>query len=160
MGFTVLANRNAANAPGRPALLVAIGMVAMAVGALVYLSDRASPGSGSVFGVLGRWLPSFVHPLAFSLFTVATLRPRQAPRYGVCFAWFLVNAAFEFGQHPLISGPLTTALPLPRWIAAYFLRGSFDIGDIAAAALGALAAAAVLYGIKPAARPPAAPRRG
>jgi hypothetical protein len=88
---------------------------------ITYLTDRAASSAllipaisvlagGHVFGVLGQWLPSFVHPLAFSLFTAAALPAAARPRYLVCVVWFIVNAAFESGQHPQIRGHLGAAL--------------------------------------------------
>lgn len=145
-----------------PASLAAIGLVAFAVGLLVYLTDRdaskatlipavALLAGSNLFGALGGWLPSFVHTFAFSLFTAAALPQHSAPRYGTCVAWFAVNVAFETGQHPLISVRLAEVLqgafggmPLTRPLANYFAHGTFDPGDIVAALLGALAAAAVL----------------
>jgi hypothetical protein len=96
-------------------------------------------------------LPSFVHPFSFSLFTAAVQTPRAGPRYGPCIAWGAINVAFEIGQHPLVSPRLADALtgpldglPLVEPLARYFIRGTFDWGDIAAALLGALAAGVVL----------------
>jgi hypothetical protein len=147
---------------GRSAFLAATGCFALAVGVLVYLTDRgvsqamliptlgALAGSNA-FGVLGQWLPSFVHPFSFSLFTAAALPSCSVPRYGACAVWCAVNVAFEVGQHPRVSAHVTEALqgtfgrnPLTRPLANYFLRGTFDVGDIVAAIVGALAAAGVL----------------
>jgi hypothetical protein len=147
---------------GRPASLAAIGCVVFALGLLVYLTDRDASkaalipsvawlAGSNVFGALGGWLPSLVHTFAFSLFTAAVLPGRSVPRYGICVAWFAVNVAFELGQHPLVSGRLAEllqgglgGLPLTQPLASYFVRGTFDPGDIVAALLGALAAGAVL----------------
>jgi hypothetical protein len=144
------------------ALLVAPGCLALAVGLLVYLTDRDAsravliPSVGAlaasnVFGMFGQWLPSFVHTFAFSLFTAAALPSRLAARYGACAAWCAVNVAFEAGQHPQVGARLAEALQrgfgrtaLTRPLANYFLRGTFDGNDIVAAVLGAVAAAAVL----------------
>ncbi len=56
---------------------------------------------------------------------------------------------FELGQHPAVSQTLAAALqPIPGlggWLAGYFVRGTFDPGDIVAAALGSLFAAAVVH---------------
>ena len=152
---------------GRSASLAAIGGVAIAVGLLVYLADRepsraaliptvALLTGSNVFGLLGGWLPSFVHTFAFSLFTAAALPERAAPRYGACVAWFAVNLAFEIGQHLQVSVRLAKALqgglgalPFSRSLANYFLHGTFDPGDIAAALLGALAAGCVLLWMHP-----------
>ncbi len=145
-----------------PAVLVAIGSLGLSVGLLVYMTDRdaahamlfptiAALETGPVFGVLGPWLPSLVHTFAFSLFTVAALPARCAWRYGACAAWCALNVAFEMAQHPQISARLAQALEdgfgptsLARPLANFFLRGTFDGGDIVAAIVGAIAAAAVL----------------
>ena len=147
---------------GRPASLAAIGCAVFALGLLVYLMDRDASkaafipsvawlAGSNVFGALGGWLPSFAHTFAFSLFTAAVLPERGVPRYGACIAWFAVNVAFEVGQHPVVSVRLAEllqgglgGLPLTRSLANYFVYGMFDPGDIVAALLGALAAAAVL----------------
>jgi hypothetical protein len=147
---------------GRFACLAAAGCFALALGLLVYLADRdasravltptVSALAGSHwFGALGQWLPSFVHPLAFSLFTAAALPSHSPWQYGACAAWCVINVAFEVGQHPHVSARLADALqaglgqtPLARTLANYFVRGTFDGGDIVAAILGALAAASVL----------------
>lgn len=138
------------------------GCMALAVGIMVYLTDRVAsrppllPGVDALaglqlFGVFGRWLPSFVHPLAFSLFSATALPARSLPRYGVCLAWCAVSVAFEIGQHTQVRQPLAHALQaafgdsaVPRAVANYFLHGTFDPGDIVAAVLGAVAAATVL----------------
>ena len=139
------------------------GSVALAVGMLVYLCDRpvahASllPHLGTLaghswFGWVGGWLPSFVHPLAFSLFTSALLAPQPRLQYRVCAFWFAVNAAFEVCQLPQICGPLTDALrrstaqgPIALSIERYVERGTFDPADLVAAALGAALAGAILH---------------
>lgn len=143
--------------------LLVIGCTSLAAGVLVYLSDRSpshallvpavAPLSGrQLFGAIGLWLPSFVHPLAFSLFSAALLAPQPRWRYGACAFWFGVNAAFEVGQHPQVRGPLAEAVrqglgqgPVGRAFENYFLRGTFDLGDLIAAALGAALAACILH---------------
>jgi hypothetical protein len=146
-----------------PARLTAIGVAALAMGLVVYATDRAATGSAPfpaiaiagglvVFGLLGQWLPSFVHPFAFSLFTAAARSPAAAPAYGACAAWWAVDVAFEVGQHPHISTALAKSLQhvlgptVPvRWLSNYFVRGTFDTGDLVAATAGALAAAGIIY---------------
>lgn len=144
-----------------PTLLIT-ACLSLALGLLVYLADRA-PGHASLlpavpglsghhfFGALGQWLPSFVHPFAFSLLTAATLRRQAAPHDGACVGWAAINLMFEFAQHPLLKAPLAAALqdglgwtPFARPLANYVLRGTFDPGDLVAVVLGALAAAGVL----------------
>jgi hypothetical protein len=147
----------------RTAVLVATGLMAMAVGLLVYLIDRdpshaalipaveALAGS-SLFGVLGQWIPSFVHPFAFSLFTAATYPSRASAGYSACAAWWAVNVVFEVVQYPGINwavaeaaeGELGRAWPA-RLLSNYVLRGTFDVGDLIAATVGAVGAAGVLY---------------
>ena len=147
---------------GETALLVTTGGVALALGLIVYLTDRdasraalipevAALAGSNVFGALGQWLPAAVHPFAFSLLTAAALPPRLAWRYGACAAWCVVNIAFEVGQHPLFSGYLVSALQATsgqfvpgRAVTSYFLHGTFDAADIVAGAFGALLAAAFL----------------
>ena len=142
--------------------LVALGGALLALGLLVYLADRPAGhamllpawprlAADAWFGSVGEWLPSFVHPFAFSLLTVAALGPSPRPRYGVCVAWGAVNAAFELGQLPPVAAAIAAALHdsvLPaapsRALAAYFVHGRFDAADLAAVALGSLAAATLL----------------
>jgi hypothetical protein len=160
----------AALAPARralsadPALLLTLGGLALGLGLLVYAADRAwSPWisavamawfGGSLFGALSGWLPSAVHPFAFSLFTAAFTTPSASPAYRVCAAWWAVNVAFELGQHPRLGVAIASTLygnfghtAWVRALAEFFLRGRFDVGDLVAATLGALAAAAVLRAV-------------
>jgi hypothetical protein len=148
---------------GRAAALVAIGCLSLAAGILVYLTDRAAshalliPAVAALagqhrFGAVGLWLPSFAHPLAFSVFSAVALPPRSAPPYGICAAWCAIDIAFEIGQHPMLARPLAALLinhadviPAARSLANYFVRGTFDVSDMLATVLGALAAAAVLF---------------
>lgn len=155
---------------GATSVLIAFAALALTAGVLVYAVDRHGPQvlplagvaasfTTPVFGVLGHWLPSFVHPFAFSLLSAAA-RPSTArtsamrPAYGACFAWWLVNVAFEAGQHPalrttlaqLIDQLLGDSAPA-RWLANYFMLGTFDVFDIVAATAGAGAAAAVLRAV-------------
>jgi hypothetical protein len=144
----------------RCGLIASIGLFALAVGVLVYLTDRTPHasilpslrrGAPGVFGVLGLWLPSFVHPLAFGLFTAAVLPARPGLQYAACAFWCVVDVAFELGQHPGVSAQLAAAidhglgsLQFAARLANYFRLGTFDWGDIAAVVLGALAAAVVV----------------
>jgi hypothetical protein len=145
--------------------LAALGIGALLLGLLVYWVDRtpghAMPiaavdalGGGPSFGVWGLWLPSFVHPLAFGLFTAALLPTRSGWRVGACVLWGAVNAAFEFGQHALVSAALAAMLlggagpaaaPWRQALARYFVAGTFDGGDLVATVLGTAVAVAVLH---------------
>jgi hypothetical protein len=146
---------------------VLLGSAAFVLGALVYLTDRPAtsaaliPSVGwmaglQIFGTTGQWLPSFVHPLAFSLFTAAALPTRAAPRYGVCAAWGAVNLVFELGQHAAIKAQLAMGLQdvfgstrAARWLGNYLLRGTFDVADVTAVICGALTAALLLQLLRP-----------
>lgn len=145
----------------RSALLAAAGGTALAMGILVYLTDRsASPvllprvaalAGRQLFGMPGQWLPSFVHALAFGLLTAVALRPTAATRHLACAAWCAVNIAFEAGQHPALKSWWSGALDaragdwiITRSVLNYFIRGTFDWSDACAAIVGALAAAALL----------------
>lgn len=149
------------SSPLETAPFVAAGLL-LALGLLVYVADRGSShvpllqaipiaGGHALFGVLGGWLPSFVHAGAFGLLTAAALPAVPALRIGACACWGVVDVAFEFGQHPQLSGRLASALhsafgngPVTRALSNYFVHGTFDIGDIVAAILGALAATSLL----------------
>jgi len=147
--------------------LVALAAGALALGALVYVADRpaghasllpASLAFGGLpsFGAPGLWLPSFVHPFAFSLLTAAALTARAAPALGACIAWWTVDIAFEVVQWPPLAAAFAHGVERvfghgapARMVTQYALRGTFDVGDLAAITLGALAAAGVLYALHP-----------
>ena len=145
----------------RPSVLyVLIAIAALAVGLLVYLFDRRpehvyflSHGFAlahalySLFGVVGNYLPTFVHVYAFILLTVAVAGSTQARLIGICAAWFVIAALFECAQLPAIAGSIAVALP--AWFArvpildntaAYFLDGTFDVLDLLSIVLGTAAA--------------------
>jgi hypothetical protein len=146
----------------RSLLLAVIGAAALAIGVLVYLADRVAGHAAWVphlaafdgrhlFGILGLWLPSLVHPLAFSLFTVAILQPGALARWGACAFWGLVNVGFEVAQLPAFKPYLTEPLQgragdwaVTRALLNYCIHGTFDPFDVCAALLGALAAGVIL----------------
>ena len=150
-----------------PAALVVLGLLVLAVGVLPYLTDRlasrtllipAVQGLDSLhlFGSVGNWLPSLAHTFCFSLFTAAALGPVAGPRHRACAAWCFINVAFEFGQHAQLKAHWADAVqagwgstPWARPLTQYFLRGTFDSADVAAAVAGAIAAAAVLSLLQP-----------
>jgi len=95
-------------------------------------------------------VPTFTHTAAFALLTAGVLGDTRRT-WAACCTWVAINAAFEIGQHPAVSRQL--AQWLPRWLdhvwlldqtRAYFVNGTFDSTDIAAAALGGAAAWAVI----------------
>ena len=139
------------------------GLLALAVGALVYLADRdparvmalpsfAVLGTAPLFGAVGGWLPSFVHTFAFSLFSAAAWPRAGRPAYGACALWWAVNLALEAAQQPQWRAALAGALPSGldtvaplSYLARYAQQGRFDPADLLAITAGALAAAGVLY---------------
>jgi hypothetical protein len=155
---------NAAWAPRHPAgaLQLAAAGAALALGLLVYLADRPAGhamllpaalalGTGPLFGIVGQWLPSFVHPFAFSLASAAARAPAAGPAYGACAGWWAVNVVFEAAQHPRIRPAAIEAVAglfgggwPTRPLVDYLRQGTLDPGDLIAATLGALAAAALL----------------
>jgi hypothetical protein len=145
----------------RPFVLYAIiAAVALSVGLLVYLLGRQpehvyflfhgfslAHGHHSLFGVLGNYLPSFVHVYAFILLTAAVAGFSQTRLTGTCAVWFVVASLFEAAQHPAISPIIAAAVP--AWFArvpildntaAYFLNGTFDLWDLLSIVLGTMAA--------------------
>ena len=147
---------------GAPARLFALGCLALGVGVLVYLTDRdpsravlvpavTALSQSHLFGAVGLWLPSFVHPFAFSLFTAALQPARRLPAYWACALWWAINVAFEIGQAPTVSSDAVDVLAqffgqswLADAISNYLLRGTFAVADLVAATAGAATAAALL----------------
>lgn len=145
----------------RPSVLyVLIAIAALAFGLLVYLFDRRpehvyflshgfvlAHAPHSLFGVVGNYLPTFVHVYAFILLTVVVAGSARARLIGICAAWFIIAALFECAQLPAIAGSIAAAVP--AWFArvpvldntaAYFLGGTFDVMDLLSIALGTVAA--------------------
>ena len=143
-----------------PRILVGIG--GLSLGALVYLCERSPESYGfgvivrdylgfirphrMLFGVLANNLPSFTHVFAFSLMTAGLLGTRRKGNLLICLLWFLIDTVFEIGQ-----GLKHISLAIiPEWLEVhtlpmaslqeYFRYGTFDIRDIVAGLLGALAA--------------------
>ena len=148
-----------------PLGLVAAASLALIVGLAVYIADRSVgtsvripgiraglQGGASLFGSWGQWLPSFTHAFAFSLFTAAALP--LALRYGLaaCAAWGATDIALELAQHSLLHGQTMCLFEYSQdssWIVTKFVhyacRGTFDMNDVFAVAVGALVAAAIIY---------------
>lgn len=146
-------------------LQVLIGAAALLIGALVYVIDRAPNetyflyGTGvnislynilpNVFGLLGHSLPAFFHVFAFALITAGLVSCGKVGWLVICFSWFLIDSAFEFGQ----KFSAWTVKYIPAYFAdipvlentkAFLLRGTFDVYDLVAMGMGAIAAYAVL----------------
>ena len=143
---------------------VALGAVSLGLGVLVYALARPAgsvdflPQSltlhASVWPVIGQVagsLPTFAHTLALCLLSAAVLESRRVRAGAVCLSWFLVEAAFEVGQHDQVSAWLIPRIPewfdQVWWLAnsrIYFARGTFDYADILLGAIGATLALMVI----------------
>jgi hypothetical protein len=135
-----------------------ISGAALSAGMLVYLWGRhpdavyfLSPAHvhtsrWPLLAAVSGQLPSFLHVYAFILLSVA-VDPTPAHVRLFCALWGSLEAALEAGQHASIRSYIAAAVP--TWFdripvldqtANYFRFGTFDPLDLAAIALGCLAA--------------------
>lgn len=136
---------------------IAIGVLALALGALLYLIDRPAthtyfvPEALSLFqqsprllGPLGNQLPTLLHTFAFCLISCGIFSTNRWNAFGICVLWVLIDGTFEIGQQPDIAK--TIAEFVPDWFAripilentrGYFLYGRFDPLDLFSILLGA-----------------------
>jgi hypothetical protein len=98
-----------------------------------------------------RWMlgpaPTFVHVVAFSLMSGAVIGRTRRQIYGVCAAWAVIEVGFELAQHPAFRNWLTQhgAFVLQiSLLGSYLAHGTFDLGDLVAALVGAALAAWIL----------------
>jgi hypothetical protein len=146
-------------------LQVLLGVAALLAGALVYVVDRAPNETyfvystavnislhntlPNIFGPIGNSLPTFIHVLAFALITAGVISCGRRGWLTICLGWFLVDAAFEIGQKYSawtanhIPGSFS-GIPILENTKTFFLRGTFDVHDFVAMAIGAITAYAVL----------------
>lgn len=147
--------------------LAAVALLVFLTGVLVYATDRgphtawllpeflrAPPGRGPLFGALGRWLPSFAHAFAFSIWTA--LLPGSRRAVVACLVWAVVDGAFEFAQLPVLARPIARALTaggtdshLLDHLAVAFAAGTFDTDDLVSIAAGCAAAFVLLIRSSP-----------
>ena len=140
-------------------ILVSVAVVALLIGVTVYLIDR-SPGSvyfvpdwlsmsdsfNRIFGVIGNYLPTFVHPYAFILLTTVLVKPTGQNILISCVAWFTVDSLFECAQKKSVAQwlvsftPTFDGVPVLENTRNYFLRGTFDVFDLISITLGTIAA--------------------
>jgi hypothetical protein len=153
---------------GQPELFVAtVGFVALTLGILVYLFDRPAtavyfvPDSWRLaatphllFGVLGNYLPAFMHALAFSLFINAIAGRRYVGL--MCASWFMAEVSFEVAQTDSVAFRIADILPdwfarLPilENISSHFLTGRFDVMDVLFLMFGCATAYAIGYLVLP-----------
>jgi hypothetical protein len=143
-------------------LQVGTGAGLMALGAVFYAVARAAtpawltpdlhlPVLESFLGRAGACLPTFIHVTAMSLLTAGVLGGSLRVAWAAALAWVTTDIVFEIGQHELLRVYLIGSVPewLERvWLVDrtrnYFLNGTFDALDIAAAVLGGITALAVM----------------
>jgi hypothetical protein len=146
-------------------LQVLIGAAALLVGALIYIVHRApdetyfiySTGVNislhnilpNVFGTIGNSLPAFIHVFAFALITAGVISCGKRGWLIICFSWVLIDSAFELGQKfstwtVRLIPDFFESIPILENTKAFFLRGTFDVNDLVAMAIGAITAYAVL----------------
>ena len=145
---------------------ILIGLTVLFLGTFVYLVDRSPDQTYFVrlcslnislhntvpnfFESVGNNLQSFIHVFSFILITAGLLRWPRRRGITICAWWFLTDVIFELGQryHSL---PLKL---IPNWFQGipflensrdYFLRGTFDVIDLAAALAGSIAAYFVFF---------------
>jgi hypothetical protein len=141
-------------------LIFGVATTVLLAGVAVYAIGRA-PGSGGVVPFAGYFwqsgqrsftpffgsFPSFAHAFAFSVFMALVLPWRPAWIAASCALWAVIDVAFEIGQHPAV------VAKLPAWmhqvtgfdrLRQYLTSGTFDLLDVVAAVLGAIAAYGLL----------------
>ncbi len=142
-----------------------MGAAALLMGSLVYVVGRApdetyfvhSTGINisldnflpDLFGPLGNSLPSFTHVFAFALITAGMVSCGKRGWLIICFSWFLIDSAFEIGQKfstwTVNFVPRSfESIPILENTRGFFLRGTFDVYDLVATAIGAITAYVVL----------------
>ena len=140
---------------------ILIGTVFFLIGVLVYITDR-SPESTyfvkntcmrlsffntfpNLFGPVGNNLPGFIHVFSFVLITSGLLNCGKKGSFIVCLFWTGVNILFEIGQgcsswFVKFVPDWFSSIPFLENTQNYFIKGTFDIIDIVAILVGAVAA--------------------
>ena len=131
-------------------------MAALAVGFGVYVCERGSanvnvvpkwrifPEQGiGLLGSLGYSLPTFLHAYSFVLLSAAVFTPFLVRPLLPCGMWLAIEALLELGQHERLAPWYALGIPgrlegfqAVRSARHYFLHGTFDLCDLAAAFLG------------------------
>ena len=109
----------------------------------LFLNDNVRP----VFGVMGNYLPTFLHVYAFILLSAAVFAQSHRQVLIICLSWLIIEIIFELAQINIIAQ--SVAIHIPDWFsvipvvnntANYFLMGTFDILDIISIIAGTLIA--------------------
>lgn len=136
------------------------GIFLLLLGSLVYVIDRSPDqvyftkffgihlkmfdAGAPLLGPLGLRLPAFFHVFSFSLITGSFFRRGKGRYLAICAFWLLVNTLFELGQKfkaPAVKlvPDFFDKIPFLENTRSYFLKGTFDVYDLAAFFVGALA---------------------
>jgi len=148
----------------RRAFAATSGLISLLLGVSVYLLDRDwqsvlvlapfSAGQHAVvgwFGPLGFNLPSFFHAYGFALLIILAMGGRRISALPGAAGWFGIAILLEAiqsetaGSFVLTTHRFVSDSAFGRAVEAYIVNGSFDIGDILAAAIGCIAASTVAY---------------
>lgn len=148
-------------------ILLILGVAALLLGTLVYLTDRP-PGqvyfvpdsfalaelTPMLFGNLGRHLPAFLHVLAFAIFSIVLAGRRHLLL--ICVGWFLIELMLELGQIESIALMIAGILPAQfeniivlENVSSHFITGRFDMLDALFLLLGCGTAFMIGYRILP-----------
>ena len=140
---------------------ILIGIFLLSIGALIYLIDRPPDQTylifslpfqlsfyevtPSFFGIIGNFLPHFLHVSAFILITAGLLNCGKKGYLAICLFWLIIDAGFELGQ----KYSTTAASIVPEWFEgifllentkSYFLNGTYCHFDMAAIITGSVLA--------------------
>jgi len=140
--------------------LIFAALSALMLGLCIYLIDRqpetaylVSNGlfiNGTerpVFGVMGNYLPSFLHVYTFILLSAVVFAQTHRQVLIICISWLIIEIIFELAQINVIAQ--SVAVHIPYWFsgipilnnsADYFLMGTFDTLDIFSIITGTLTA--------------------
>lgn len=106
----------------------------------------------SWFGVIGNYLPDFLHAFAFCLLTIGVLGGGKRVIQLTCLSWLLIESLFELGQQETVANAIVPIIP--KWFdqipllentAAFFTTGRFDPLDLLAFFLGVSVAYALSH---------------
>lgn len=144
---------------------IAIGIITLALGLLVYLIDRPPDDTylvyricqginlyniaPNLFGPVGNVLPAFVHVFSFSLITAGLLGSGKRGCLVICSTWLAIDLGFEFGQKfdswaSHLFPDNFSGIPFLEAGVGYFKFGTFDYLDLAAITLGSIAALSII----------------
>ncbi len=149
---------------GRQWLRFTLGIIALIIGSLVYLVDRPADVSYlipeslslfdngiSLFGEIGRYLPTFSHVFAFILITAALSPAKHSSYLSICGVWLVIDCLFELAQHATVSQHILSSMPtitadtsFLNHALNYLQNGRYDPVDMLSIITGVIAAYGIL----------------